>query len=58
MSVGDPVEDGYRLPAFKGLCLCVTGYTQDERAQLEAQVVAAGGRGLHCSTFGLNLFWY
>ena len=24
LPVGDPVEDGYRLPAFKGLCLCVT----------------------------------
>jgi topoisomerase (DNA) II binding protein 1 len=57
LAAGDPVEDGYRLPAFKGLCLCVTGYTQDERAQLEAQVVAAGGRGLLWSTFLLNLFW-
>lgn len=36
-------ERGYFLPAFAGLCVCVTGYTQDARAALEAQVVANGG---------------
>ena len=42
-----PLDDpatakGYRPPAFMGLCVCVTGFTQDERAAIEAKVVANG----------------
>lgn len=36
-------ERGYSLPAFAGLCVCVTGYSQDARAEMGAQVVARGG---------------
>ena len=39
-----PVEEVGHVPkAFLGLCVCVTGYTQDERAELEAMVTKNGG---------------
>ena len=43
-----PLDDpatarGYCPPAFMGLCVCVTGYSQDERADIEAKVVGRGG---------------
>jgi topoisomerase (DNA) II binding protein 1 len=40
----DPATSrAYRPAAFLGLNVCVTGYTQDQRADLEAKVVANGG---------------
>ena len=39
-----PVEEVGHIPkAFLGLCVCVTGYTQDERTELEALVTKNGG---------------
>ena len=43
LPLDDPATaQGYRPPAFMGLCVCVTGFTQDERAAIEAKVVANG----------------
>ena len=39
-----PVEEVGHIPkAFLGLCVCVTGYTQDERTELEELVTKNGG---------------
>jgi topoisomerase (DNA) II binding protein 1 len=40
---GPDVPSGYRPPPFAGLSVCVTGHSQDERADIEKRVVAYGG---------------
>ena len=40
---GPDVPDGYRPPPFAGLSVCVTGHSQDARAEIESHVVAGGG---------------
>ena len=40
---GLDVPRGYRPPPFAGLSVCVTGHSQDERAEIEKSVVAGGG---------------
>ena len=40
---GPGVPRGYRPPPFAGLSVCVTGHSQDERADIEKRVVAGGG---------------
>ena len=40
---GPDVPGGYRPPPFAGLSVCVTGHSQDARAEIESRVVAGGG---------------
>ena len=40
---GPDVPGGYRPPPFAGLSVCVTGHSQDARAEIESHVVAGGG---------------